>query len=120
MELQVSAGVHEAEARRSKNRAIILKLLHPVYFLVKSRIPHINNYQDLVNLQVANGGLLAAIDKWVDQESLVPSPICCRWIVNDQPEEHFMSILCAKALNVATISESIQIPSLLQTSRSRL
>ncbi len=71
---------------------------------------------------------LEAIDTWLDRKlvkSLTSSPyfsvladecadvsstelsICCRWIVNGKPEEHFLTILHLPALDAATISEAI-------------
>lgn len=73
--------------------------------------------------------LLAAISKWLDQklvESLKSSPffslladecedvstqeelsICCRWLVDGKPEEHFLSVLHIKALDAGTIAEAL-------------
>ncbi len=72
---------------------------------------------------------LEAIDTWLDRKlvkSLTSSPycsvladecadsssteqlsICCRWIVNGKPEEHFLTILHLPALDSATICEAI-------------
>ena len=33
--------------------------------------------------------------------------ICCRWIVNGKPEEHFLIVFHITALDAATISEKI-------------
>ena len=73
--------------------------------------------------------LLEAIDTWLDRklmESLRSSPyfsvladecvdistteelsICCRWIVNGKPEEHFLTVLHISALDAANISDAI-------------
>ena len=146
LELQNAAAVKQRKQRIENNRMIILKLFRSVYFLAKNKIPHINNFQDLIDLQIANGDeilmkhikegpsnaqyissfscrtLLAAIDEWLDQrlvQSLKSSPffslladecedvstqeelsICCRWLVDGKPEEHFLSILHIKALDM--------------------
>ena len=73
--------------------------------------------------------LLEAIDTWLDRklgESLNSSSyfsvladecvdistteqlsICCRWLVNGKPEEHFLTVLYITALDAATISDAI-------------
>ena len=73
--------------------------------------------------------LLEAINSWLDKkliESLKSSPyfsvladecvdistteelsICCRWIVNGKPEEHFLTVLYLCAQDAATISDAI-------------
>ena len=73
--------------------------------------------------------LLEAINSWIDRkliESLKSSsyfcvladecvdistteelPICCRWIVNGKPEEHFLTVLHKCAQDAATISDAI-------------
>ena len=73
--------------------------------------------------------LLEAINSWLDRkliESLKVSPcfsvladecvdistteelsICCRWIVNGKPEEHFLTVLHICAQDAATISDAI-------------
>ena len=147
LELQNAAAVKQRKQRIENNRMIILKLFRLVYFLAKNKIPHISNFQDLIDLQIANGDeilmkhikkgpsnaqytpsfscrtLLAAIDEWLDQrlvQSLKSSPffslladecedvstqeelsICCRWLVDGKPEEHFLLILHIKALDAA-------------------
>ena len=153
LQLHCSAAAKEAEERRARNRAVLLKLLRSVYFLAKNRLPLTSTYSQLVELQVANGDallqqhldqgprnaqytskfsavmLLESIDVWLDQkleESLKSSPyfsvladecedittaeelsICCRWIVNGRPEEHFLTVLHISALDAATISQVI-------------
>lgn len=154
LELQCTAAAREANEKREKNRAVLLKVLRSVYFLVKHRIPHTTTFQDLLALQVANGdqlleqhlmegpanaqytskfsvtSLIEAIDTWLDRklmESLKESPffsiladecedvstqeelsICCRWIVNGQPEEHFITILHILACDATTITEALE------------
>ena len=73
--------------------------------------------------------LIEAIDTWLDRkllESLKTSPffsimadecqdigtqeelsICCRWLVNGCPEEHFLTILHVKSTNAAAITDAI-------------
>ena len=75
--------------------------------------------------------LLEAINSWLDRkliESLKSSPyfsvladecvdistteelsICCRWIVNRKPEEHFFTVLHICAQDSATISDAISL-----------
>ena len=154
LELQCAAAAREANEKRARNRAVLLKIIRSVYFLVKHRIPHTYTFQDLLGLQVANGdqlleqhiaespanarytskfsvtSFIEAIDTWLDRklmESLKDSPffsiladecedvttqeelsICCRWIVNGQPEEHFLTILHVLACNAATIAEALE------------
>ena len=73
--------------------------------------------------------LLESLDTWLDRklfESLKASPyfsiladecqdissqeelsICCRWIVNGYPEEHFLDILHVKAVDAAAITDAL-------------
>ncbi len=75
--------------------------------------------------------LLECIDSWINSkllESLKSSPffsiladecedistkeeltICSRWIKNGKPEEHFVNILQVKALDAATIANTLQV-----------
>ena len=154
LELQCVAAARDANEKREKNRAVLLKLLRSVYFLVKHHIPHTTTFQDLLALQVANDdqllaqhitegpanaqytskfsmtSLIEAIDTWLDRklvESLKESPffsiladecedissqeelsICCRWIVNDKSEEHFLTILHILACDAASIAEALE------------
>ena len=131
----------------------MLKLLRSIYFLAKNRLPLTTTFDELVQLQIANGDgllqqhveegpqnaqytskfsavvLLEAIDTWLDRklmESLRSSPyfsvladecvdistteelsICCRWIVNGKPEEHFLTVLHISALDAANISDAV-------------
>ena len=55
IELQRAAASRHINEKRANNRAILLKLLCSVYFLVKHRIPHTATFQDHLALQVANG-----------------------------------------------------------------
>lgn len=104
--------------RRTKNRAVLLKLLRSVYFMVKQHISHTTNYTDLLDLQIANGdqvleqhiahgpanaqytskfavtSLISAIDTWLHRklvESLKKSP--------------FFSILADECEDVSTNEE---------------
>ena len=74
--------------------------------------------------------LIEAIDTWLDRKlmkSLKESPffsiladecedvstqeelsICCRWIVNGQPEEHFVAILHVLSCDAATVTEALE------------
>ena len=154
LQLQCSAAAKEAEEKKVRNRAIILKLLRSIYFLAKNRLPLTTTFDQVVQLQIANGDellqqhveegprnaqytskfsavmLLEAIDTWLDRklvESLNSSSyfsvladecvdistteqlsICCRWLVNGKPEEHFLTVLHITALDAATISDSMQ------------
>ena len=44
-----------SEEEKRKNRAMIIKLIRSLYFLVKHRIPHTTTFQDLITLQIENG-----------------------------------------------------------------
>lgn len=44
-----------SEEEKRKNRALIMKLIRSLYFLVKHRIPHTTTFQDLITLQIENG-----------------------------------------------------------------
>ena len=55
LELQRSSAMRSLNEKKARNRMIVLKLLRSVYFLVKHRIPHTTTFEDLVELQVANG-----------------------------------------------------------------
>ena len=94
MDLQLAASAKQAEELRQRNRSILLKLLRSVYFLVKSRIPHTTTFEELVQLQIANGddllkqhveqgasnaqytskfssvSLIEAIDTWIERRLL--------------------------------------------------
>lgn len=153
LELQQSSAVRSLNEKKSRNRMIVLKLLQSVYFLVKHRIPHTTTFEDLVELQVANGdeilkqhvkdgpgnaqytskfsvtSLIEAIGIWLDERllnSLKQSPffslladecedistqeelsICCRWLVNGKPEEHFLSILHIDCCDAETITNQL-------------
>ena len=91
LQLQCSAATKEAEERRVKNRTILLKLLRSIYFLAKNCLPLTTTFDQLVQLQIANGDgvvqqhveegpqnaqytskfsavmLLEAIDTWLDR-----------------------------------------------------
>ena len=54
LELQKAAAVKQRKQRIENNRMIILELFQLVYFLAKNKIPHISNFQDLIDLQIAN------------------------------------------------------------------
>ena len=55
LELQCAAAARAAAEKREKNRALLLKLLRSIYFLIKHRVPHTTTFQDFLALQVANG-----------------------------------------------------------------
>lgn len=101
LQLQCSAAAKKAGVKRAKNRTIVLKLLRSIYFLAKNRLPLTTIYEQLVELQFANGdeilqhhveeGLqnaqytskfsaimsLNAIDTWLDRklmDNLASSP----------------------------------------------
>ena len=40
------------------NRAVLLKLLQSIYFLTRSRIPHTTTFEEIIELQIANGDAL--------------------------------------------------------------
>ena len=44
-----------SEDEKSKNRALMKKLVRSLYFLVKHRVPHTTTFQDLITLQIDNG-----------------------------------------------------------------
>ena len=46
-------------------------------------------------------------DECVDISTTEELPICCRWIVNGKPEEHFLTVLHICAQDAATISDAI-------------
>ena len=94
LDLQLAASAKQAEELRQRNRSILLKLLRSVYFLAKSRIPHTTTFEELVQLQIANGddllkqhveqgasnaqytskfssvSLIEAIDTWIERRLL--------------------------------------------------
>ena len=101
LQLQCSAAAKKTEERRTKNRTIALKLLQSIYFLAKNCLPLTTTFDELVQLQIANGDgllqqhveegpqnaqytskfsavmLLDAIDSWLNRklmESLRSSP----------------------------------------------
>jgi hypothetical protein len=47
--------MRSASEEKRKNRAMIMKLIRSLYFLVKHRIPHTTTFQDLIILQIDNG-----------------------------------------------------------------
>ena len=46
-------------------------------------------------------------DECVDISTTEEKSICCRWIVNGKPEEHFLTVLHICAQGAATISDAI-------------
>ena len=94
LDLQLAASAKQAEELRQRNRSILLKLLRSVYFLAKSHIPHTTTFDELVQLQIANGddllkqhveqgssnaqytskfssvSLIEAIDTWIERRLL--------------------------------------------------
>ena len=154
VDLQFAAAARNINAKREKNRSVLLKLLRSVYFLVKHRIPHTTTFEDLLALQIANGdiilkqhnleapgnaqytskfsvtNLIESTATWIDRnllDSLKKSPyfsimadecedvstqeelsVCCRWIVNGQPEEHFLENLHILSGNAETITETLE------------
>ena len=118
LQLQCSAAAKEAEEKRAKNRTIVLKLLRSIYFLDKNRLPLTTTFDQLVQLQIANGDgllqqhveegpqnaqytskfsavmLLEAIDTWLDRklmESLRSSP--------------YFSVLADECVDISTTEE---------------
>ena len=55
LQLQCSAAAKEAEEKKVRNRAIILKLLRSIYLLAKNRLPLTTTFDQVVQLQIANG-----------------------------------------------------------------
>ena len=68
LEIQCSSAALQAAEREQINQDVLLKLLRPSYFLAKNRIPHKTIYQQLVVLQVANGGTV--LDQQVTENPL--------------------------------------------------
>ncbi len=55
VQLLSSAAAKEAEERHERIRAIVLKLLRSIYFLAKNCLPLTTTFDQLVQLQMANG-----------------------------------------------------------------
>lgn len=118
VDLQLAASAKQAEAQRQINRAVLVKLLRSIYFLTKSRTPHTTTFEDIIELQIANGdallkqhaeqgpsnaqytskfssvSLIEAIDTWIERRlmcSLKSSP--------------FFSLLADECLDVNTQEE---------------
>ncbi len=55
VDLHLAASAKQAEAERQTNRAGLMKLLRSIYFLTKKHIPHTTIFEDIIELQIANG-----------------------------------------------------------------
>lgn len=63
LELLYSGAAKEFAEKRKNNRAVLVKLLRSIYFLVKNRIPHTTTFSQLIELQVANGNEVLVLQK---------------------------------------------------------
>ena len=61
IEIQCTGAAKPAEEQKKKKRDIFLKLMRPIYFMAKNRIPHSTTYKDLIELQRLNGNELKYI-----------------------------------------------------------
>ena len=118
VDLQLVASAKQAGAQRQMNLAVLLKLSRSIYFLTKSCIPHTTTFEDIIELQIANGdallkqhveqgpsnaqyaskfssvSLIIAIDTWIERRlmfSLKSSP--------------FFSLLADECQDVSTQEE---------------
>ena len=118
VDLQLAASAKQAEAQRQMNRAVLLKLLRSIYFLTKSRIPHTTTFEDIIELQIANGdallkqhveqgpsnaqytskfssvSLIEAIDTWIE-----------RRLMSSSKSSPFFSLLADECQDVSTQEE---------------
>ena len=118
VDLQLAASAKQAEAQRQMNRAVLLKLLRSIYFLTKSRIPHTTTFEDIIELQIANGdallkqhveqgpsnaqytskfssvSLIEAIDTWIE-----------RRLMSSLKSSPFFSLLADECQDVSTQEE---------------
>ncbi|KAI6659401.1 Zinc finger protein [Oopsacas minuta] len=129
LELQCSAAAKEAACRAERNRSIVLKLMSAnENALLEEHLTHgASNAQYTSKFSAVM--LLDAPDTWLERkqiQSLRSSPcfsiladecqdisiqeelpICCRWIVDGYPEEHFVDILHVKDVDAVSITQAL-------------
>ena len=116
--LHLAASAKQAEAQRQMNHVVLLKLLRSIYFLTKKRIPHTTTFEDIMELQIANGdellkqhveqgpsnaqytyrfssvSLIEAIDIWIE-----------RRLMSSLKSSPFFSLLADECQDVSTQEE---------------
>ena len=117
--LQLKQGKERCnEQMKQQNRILIKKLLRIMYFLCKQKIAHFSNFDEVVQLMVANGddevrkhldtaprnanyGSHVAISEYLDAISLWVQ----QGILRSLKEAAFYSILADESTDIATIEE---------------
>ena len=118
VDLHLAASAKQAEAQRQMNHAVMLKLLRSIYFLTKKRIPHTTTFENIIELQIANGdellkqhveqgpsnaqytskflsvSLIEAIDTWIE-----------RRLMSSLKSSPFFSLLADECQDVSTPEE---------------
>ena len=81
LEFHNFSAVRELADKKARNRSILLKLLKTFFYTLRDECQDISSQEEL--------------------------SVCCRWLVDGSPEEHFLTVLHVKATNAETIAAAI-------------